>query len=268
MYTSEKSKLIRKELKEKLGFSSREVSVKTHSYSMGSSINVTLKSVESIRKRPEIEAISNKQEKIHRCEVTQEIMSGGNTYVDISIDYDLKNSIVAAEKEEVSKIAEKSKKDPNQMYKYKGTEFFYDLRAGFSDEGGFIIMDYNSRPTPFINEVVPWIIMNQFSEKAMGTVKDSRSRINQKAAKQLQKLIDRETKDIEEQGGKVHQIENQGKKYFIEIDPKYGWKGRGKDVTLRDEKWIPIKTFPNKGTSPKKNIIESMDKFINDARKS
>jgi len=78
------SKKIRQALKAK-GITNKQVSVKSKSYSMGSSIHVTIKDLSISRKM--VEEIANKKESVRRCEVTHEILSGGNQFV--FVDYDL-----------------------------------------------------------------------------------------------------------------------------------------------------------------------------------
>jgi hypothetical protein len=76
--TTDAAKEIRNEYK-KLGWSSRMISVKSDIYSMGSSINVRAKHpAVDIEKAKEI---AENYQKVDRCPVTQEILSGGNMYV-------------------------------------------------------------------------------------------------------------------------------------------------------------------------------------------
>lgn len=75
---------IRAELKRR-GWTSRDVSVRAESFSMGSAVRLTVK-------RPGIPVAVVEQiardiaEKIDRCEITGEILSGGNRYVSASLD--------------------------------------------------------------------------------------------------------------------------------------------------------------------------------------
>lgn len=81
--TVERAALIRAALKAK-GWSSRLVSVKAESYSMGSSINVTVK-VPHIPLSV-VAAIANEHEDIRRCEASGEILSGGNRFIHVKRD--------------------------------------------------------------------------------------------------------------------------------------------------------------------------------------
>jgi hypothetical protein len=84
---AESARLIRSELKARHGWTSRQVSVKSDSYSMGSSIDIKIK-VPGISIAA-VEEVANGQERIHRCEHTGEILSGGNRYVSVSLDWEL-----------------------------------------------------------------------------------------------------------------------------------------------------------------------------------
>ena len=85
--TTEHAAEIRKELKTKHGWTSRQVSVRAEYFSMGSAIRVTIKDANVI---PSIvEAVANRAEDISRCSYTGEILSGGNRYVTISYDQDV-----------------------------------------------------------------------------------------------------------------------------------------------------------------------------------
>jgi len=74
----ETAKKIRESLKA-AGYGPKRVAVRNHSYSMGSSVNVTVKDATANLK--EIEAIAHENENVRRCEYSGEILSGGNTFV-------------------------------------------------------------------------------------------------------------------------------------------------------------------------------------------
>lgn len=71
------------------GITSRQVSVKSESFSMGSSIDITIK-VPGISKS-RVEEIANNYERISRDDATGEILSGGNRYVTVNFDWKLLN---------------------------------------------------------------------------------------------------------------------------------------------------------------------------------
>ena len=78
---TEDSKRIRAELKAR-GITSRQVSVRAESYSMGSSINVTVKDPDVNLNL--VKEIAETAERIQRCEYSGEILSGGNRFVHAS----------------------------------------------------------------------------------------------------------------------------------------------------------------------------------------
>ena len=72
---------IRKALKQKLGYNSRQVSVKTHSYSGGSTTYVTLKQ-QGLDKKG-IYEIASSFSRVRYDELTGEYLSGGNQFVEV-----------------------------------------------------------------------------------------------------------------------------------------------------------------------------------------
>ena len=78
------AKLIRAELKA-LGFTAKHVSVRT---SRGSAVNVNIKS--PLLSMEVAEKIGKKYESVTRCEHSGEILSGGNTFIFVSYDWDYK----------------------------------------------------------------------------------------------------------------------------------------------------------------------------------
>ena len=80
--TAIEAKRIRTELKAQ-GISTKQVSVRTHNYSMGSSLNIRIKDPKVLKSL--VEKIANESERVSRCEVSGEILSGGNRFV--FVDY-------------------------------------------------------------------------------------------------------------------------------------------------------------------------------------
>jgi len=72
---------IRAELKARHGWNSRDISVRAENYSMGSAISIQVRKPD-IPLAP-VQAIAEGAEHIRRCEVTGEILSGGNQYVTV-----------------------------------------------------------------------------------------------------------------------------------------------------------------------------------------
>ena len=81
MTTKERAKAIRAALKAK-GWNAKKISVRVHSYSMGASINVTIKDASIARKV--VEAVASSYQEVSRCAYSGEILGGGNTYVSVS----------------------------------------------------------------------------------------------------------------------------------------------------------------------------------------
>lgn len=83
MSTNERAQAIRKELRAELGATSRDISVRSDKYSMGATIHVMIKSadysLDAVRK------IAESHANVRRCEITGDILCGGNTH--ISVDY-------------------------------------------------------------------------------------------------------------------------------------------------------------------------------------
>ena len=84
--TTDHAAEIRAALKAK-GWSSRKISVRADYYSMGSSIDITIKDV-SIPLNV-VKAIAEDHERIDRCQFSGEILAGCNRYVHVRYDYDV-----------------------------------------------------------------------------------------------------------------------------------------------------------------------------------
>lgn len=80
--TTDRAAIIRTALKHQHGWSSRQVSVRADYYSMGSSINVTIKDPNV--PLDVVTTIAKQQERVDRDCATGEILSGGNRFVHIS----------------------------------------------------------------------------------------------------------------------------------------------------------------------------------------
>ena len=84
--TTERAKLIRQTLKAELGLTARDVSVRSAYFSMGSSIDVRLKDTDKANALALafVEKIANEHERIDRCEISGDILSGCNRYVSVN----------------------------------------------------------------------------------------------------------------------------------------------------------------------------------------
>jgi len=103
MLTKEKTAAIRQKLKKEYGYTGRQVSVRAENYSLGSSINVTIKD-ETVNYQAVKDAAED-HEKIRRCEITHEILGGGNTYVHVEYDHDLVRAKADSLREMVEEVA-------------------------------------------------------------------------------------------------------------------------------------------------------------------
>lgn len=74
---------LRAALKRELGLTSRDVSVRTDRYSMGSSIDVVVRSLDA--RVSDVQAIANRYASVSR-DSSGEILGGGNRFVDVSRD--------------------------------------------------------------------------------------------------------------------------------------------------------------------------------------
>lgn len=121
MTTTEHAAAIRKELKARHGWTSRQVSVRAEHYSMGSSLHVVVKDP-SIPLRA-VKAIAGQAESIRRCEVTGEILSGGNRYVHVRYSSDAQEAHAARFFEPVSQALEGLEAGSNRLASIAGTAF-------------------------------------------------------------------------------------------------------------------------------------------------
>ena len=96
MTIKEKAQALRKELKEELGLTSKQVSVRVNH---GIAIDVRIKALVNPDK---VEKLARKYEKIDRCHASGEILQGGNDFVSVEFDYDFL-------KEQAKKYTDKAK---------------------------------------------------------------------------------------------------------------------------------------------------------------
>ncbi len=84
MTSKEKAAAIRRELKDKYGWTARQVGVRCRSCNYSSSIEVTIKDpkVKAHLVRPIVEQFAH----VRRCEMSGDILAGGNTFTRISYD--------------------------------------------------------------------------------------------------------------------------------------------------------------------------------------
>ena len=93
MNATEHAAQIRSTLKKAHGWSSRQVSIRAEYFSMGSSIDVIVK--DPAIPLPAVTAVAERAETIRRCEVSGEILSGGNRYVSVRYSHEAQATIGA-----------------------------------------------------------------------------------------------------------------------------------------------------------------------------
>tara|TARA_R110002020_G_scaffold90534_30_gene220532 strand:+ start:2404 stop:2667 length:264 start_codon:yes stop_codon:yes gene_type:complete len=87
MTVKELAKQIRQDIKKHLGYSSRQVSVRGEYCGHSECVRITAKSLD-IPLEP-LEQLTAKHESFQRDYATGEILSGGNTYIDVSYHWEL-----------------------------------------------------------------------------------------------------------------------------------------------------------------------------------
>lgn len=75
---------VRNELKTKFGITSRDVSVREENCGYSRSLRVRIKNPKA--RLLEIKEIATKHERVRYCQYSGEILSGGNFYIDVSVD--------------------------------------------------------------------------------------------------------------------------------------------------------------------------------------
>lgn len=121
---AEAARDMRRSLKAR-GIGSDAVSVRSNNFSMGSSLDVVVKrpgvDVDMVRE------IAAKYERISRCEITGEILGGGNRYLHVGFCPSAVRACVAAASSEIRDAFEKAKNDPGRMVPVvAGLRAFFD----------------------------------------------------------------------------------------------------------------------------------------------
>ncbi len=89
----EEAAFIRTVLKKELGLTSRDVSVKARSGGYSSSVNVSIKTTKALALRKKIEKVGESQESYERDYASGEILSGGNTFIFVDLDYKFRKAV-------------------------------------------------------------------------------------------------------------------------------------------------------------------------------
>lgn len=93
MNATEHAAQIRSTLKQTHGWTSRQISVRSEYFSMGSSIDVIVK--DPAIPLPVVKAVAEGAESIRRCEISGEILGGGNRYVSVRYSHEAQAAIGA-----------------------------------------------------------------------------------------------------------------------------------------------------------------------------
>lgn len=75
------------------GWGRNELSVRCSNYSMGSSVRISIKS--PLVDYDVVERVAECEEEVRRCEITHEILSGGNFFVFVEWDYEVRDEMAA-----------------------------------------------------------------------------------------------------------------------------------------------------------------------------
>jgi hypothetical protein len=82
MTTTEHAAQIRSELKKRHGWTSRQISVRADYFSLGSALEIHVK--DPAIPLSAVKAVAEPSEHIRRCEITGDILGGGNRYLHVS----------------------------------------------------------------------------------------------------------------------------------------------------------------------------------------
>ena len=112
------AKAIRNALKAEMGITSKQVSVRSSSFSMGSAIRLTIKDLTVDFKR--VKEIAKEKEEVSRDQATGEILSGGNQHILLSLD----SGAVASEAKELAPKLEDLDQGNVNKVRWQGCEIF------------------------------------------------------------------------------------------------------------------------------------------------
>ena len=99
--TKDIAKIFRDIVKEKYGLTSRDVSITAKNIH---AVNVSIKSMKGIHYKKQLEVMGKSKEKIDRDERSGEILSGGNTFVFVKIDWNFRKELWNVVDKEVKKL--------------------------------------------------------------------------------------------------------------------------------------------------------------------
>jgi hypothetical protein len=113
MNATEHAAQIRQTLKKSHGWTSRQVSIRAEYFSMGSSIDVIVK--DPAIPLPAVKAVAEDAESIRRCEISGEILGGGNRYVSVRYSHEAQQTIGARYLEAVQTAVEAVTPDSSRL---------------------------------------------------------------------------------------------------------------------------------------------------------
>ena len=116
---------IRATLKARHGWNARQVSVRASYYSMGSSIDVTIK--DPAISLPTVKAIAEGAEHIRRCEATGEILGGGNRYVSVRYSHEAQEILGRRYADAVQRAVNGLEPGGSSLHPVDGTPFLVGL---------------------------------------------------------------------------------------------------------------------------------------------
>ena len=143
--TKDRAATIRKTLKDDYGWSSRAVSVRTDYFSMGSSIDVEIK--DPTVNYAVVEAVANEAQSIRRCEISGDILNGGNRYVSVKYSDEAEKALAAPYIAPLQAAMDRCEPGSNTLEPVAG-----NVLVGITGVGGFQLwtdragMNFGSRP--------------------------------------------------------------------------------------------------------------------------
>ena len=123
------AKKLRQKFKEKYNLSISDISIRSER----SCVTICLKSITLNIK--EIERIASSFEVVHRCEVTHEILSGGNLFVNVRFDYDTLENFYETHQAPLLDIIENTKEDLENSFQYLNVSCY------INDNGSYEVLD-------------------------------------------------------------------------------------------------------------------------------
>jgi len=140
MTRTEKAAQLRKELKAH-GWTSRDISVRARSCTYSSAIDVVVKRADIDMGK--VRELAMEYESISRCEYSGEILSGGNTYVEVRRAYELAESMADAIQPACAKALENASIELNTVVEVDGTGFTLSVSR---HNNRITVWDKNDRP--------------------------------------------------------------------------------------------------------------------------